>query len=67
MATPLNVYGNENLSRVKTFVNFEVLGQLFAKVLTAKTFVEYGGVNINGLVITLHNHDNVGINDQYSP
>ena len=44
-----------NLSRVKTFVNFVVLGQ-FAKVLTAKIFIEYGGVIINGRVIVVsHN------------
>ena len=41
-----------NLSQVKTFA---VLGQ-FAKVLTARIFVEYGAVIINGRVIVVsHN------------
>ena len=44
-----------NLSWVKTFANFAVSGQ-FAKVLTAKIFIEYGGVIINGRVIVVsHN------------
>ena len=38
-----------NLVRVKTFANFAVSGQ-FAKALTAKIFIEYGGVIINGRV-----------------
>ena len=43
-----------NLSRVKAFANLAVLGQ-FAKVLTTKFFIEYGGI-INGCVIVVfHN------------
>ena len=38
-------------SRVKTFTNFTVLGQ-FANVLTAKFFIEYGGVIINGVSLS---------------
>ena len=38
--------------RVKTFANFAVWGQ-FAKVLTAKIFIEHGGVNINRRVIVV--------------
>ena len=41
-----------NLSRVKTFANFAVLRK-FAKVLTAKIFIEYGGIVINGRVIVV--------------
>ena len=51
-----------NLSREKTFVNFAVSGQ-FTKVLTAKLFIEYGGVIINGHVTILDNGDSVGIMD----
>ena len=44
-----------NLSWVKTFINFAVLGK-FVKVLTAKIFIEYGAVIINGRVIVVsHN------------
>ena len=50
-----------NVSRVKTFANFVVSGQFanfvvsgqFAKVLTAKIFIEYGDVIINGRVIVV--------------
>ena len=46
---------SRNLSRVKTFTNFAVLGQS-VKVLTTKIFIEYGGVLINGRVIVIsHN------------
>ena len=45
-----------NLLQVKTFMNF-------AKVFTAKIFIEYGGVIIDGLVIILNNGDSVGIMD----
>ena len=41
-----------NLSWVKNFGNFAVLGQ-FAKVLTAKIFIEYRGVIINGRAIVV--------------
>ena len=41
-----------NPSRVKTFANFAVSGQ-FVKVLTAKIFIEYVGVIINGRVIVV--------------
>ena len=41
-----------NLSRMKTFANFAVSGQ-FAKVFTAKTFIKYGGVIIDGRVIVV--------------
>ena len=57
-------YGG-NLSRVKTFANFAVSGQL-AKVLTMKIFIEYGGVIINGRAIFLDNDlndDSEGIMD----
>ena len=43
-----------NLSQVKTFTNFAVLGQ-FAKVLSAKIFIGYRG----GCVIILDNGDNI--------
>ena len=44
-----------NLSQVKTFANFAVLGQ-FTKVLTAKIFIEYNSAFINGRVnIVSHN------------
>ena len=50
-----NIPYSRNLSRVKTFANFVVLRQ-FAKVLTAKIFIEYGGIIINGRVIVVsHN------------
>ena len=40
---------------MKTFENFAILGQ-FVKVLTAKIFIEYGAVIINGRVIVVsHN------------
>ena len=38
--------------RVKTFANLSVSGQ-FVKVLTAKVFIEYVGVIINGPVIVV--------------
>ena len=55
MAGMCNVPHSGNVSRVKTFVNFAVSGK-FAKVLTAKIFIEYGGVVIDGRVIIIsHN------------
>ena len=51
-----------NILWVKTFTNFTISGQ-FTKVLTAKTFIEYGSVIINGCVINLNNSDSVGTID----
>ena len=47
---------------MKTFANFSVLGQ-FAKVLTAKISIKYGGVIINGRVIIVDNGNSIGIMD----
>ena len=41
-----------NLSRVKTFANFTVSGQ-FVKIFSAKIFIEYGSIIINGRVIVV--------------
>ena len=41
-----------NPSRMKTFANFVVSGQ-FVKVLTAKIFIEYVSVIVNGRVIVI--------------
>ena len=51
-----------NLSRVKTFANFAVSGQ-FAKVLTAKIFIQYEVVSVNERVIILDHGDSVRIMD----
>ena len=51
-----------NLSRVKTFASFAVLGQ-FAIVLALKMFFEYDGVIINWRVDILNTGDSVGIVD----
>ena len=47
---------------MKTFANFAVSGQ-FTKGSTEKIFIEYGGIIINGRVISLDNSDSVGIMD----
>ena len=54
-------YGR-NLLRGKTFTKFVVSGW-FAKVLTAKILIEYGGTIIIGRVIDLDNSDSKGIKD----